>query len=154
MGPRAARDPLGANASLQHRLQPVRGYGGRGRAQTRLGSRADDRRRRSPYRRARRRPIRQAAASGRRAPRSRPDHVAMQQSSRVEIDRSATAARIEDDAEALAGPRFTSSDTAIRRYAYIDAYDNTLAYFASALQEIGFTVSHDPVGTLVARNRP
>ena len=78
----------------------------------------------------------------------------MPQSSRVEIDRSATAARIEDDVETLAGPRFTSSDTAIRRYAYIDAYHNTLAYFADALQEVGFTVSHDPVGTLMARNRP
>jgi hydantoinase/carbamoylase family amidase len=76
------------------------------------------------------------------------------QSSRVEIDRSATAARIEADVETLAGPRFTSSDTAIRRYAYIDAYENTLAYFADALREVGFTVSYDAVGTLVARNRP
>ena len=78
----------------------------------------------------------------------------MPQSSRVEIDRSATAARIEADVETLAGPRFTSSDTAIRRYAYIDAYENTLAYFADALREVGFTVSYDAVGTLVARNRP
>jgi hypothetical protein len=41
-----------------------------------------------------------------------------------------------------------------RRYAYTEAYRNTLDYFTGALEELGFEVSTDPVGTLVARNRP
>jgi hydantoinase/carbamoylase family amidase len=56
--------------------------------------------------------------------------------------------------DALAGPRYTLSDQAIRRYAYTNAYANTLAYVRDALEALGFAVSFDPVGTLVARNRP
>jgi hydantoinase/carbamoylase family amidase len=72
----------------------------------------------------------------------------------LSIDRERSAARIERDIEALAGPEFTVSSEAIRRYAYTPVYRNTLDYFTRALEELGFTVSEDPVGTLIARNRP
>ena len=70
------------------------------------------------------------------------------------IERNRSAARIEQDIETLAGPAYTLSDEAIRRYAYTDVYRATLDYFTTALRELGFDVSEDPVGTLVARNRP
>lgn len=70
------------------------------------------------------------------------------------IDRGRSAERIEQDIESLAGPEYTVSTEAIRRYAYTGAYRNTVEYFAAALEELGFEVSTDPVGTLVARNRP
>jgi hydantoinase/carbamoylase family amidase len=73
---------------------------------------------------------------------------------RVRVDRERSAARIERDIETLAGPEFTVTRDAIRRYAYTAVYRNTLDHFTRALQEIGFIVSEDPVGTLVARNRP
>jgi hydantoinase/carbamoylase family amidase len=70
------------------------------------------------------------------------------------VERTRSAQRIERDVETLAGPEYTLSDEAIRRYAYTDVYRNTLDYFAAALRGLGFEVSEDPVGTLVARNRP
>jgi allantoate deiminase len=70
------------------------------------------------------------------------------------VERSRSAERIERDIETLAGADYTLSDAAIRRYAYTDVYRNTLAYFRRELEALGFTVSEDPVGTLVARNRP
>src|SRR5438309_136565 len=70
------------------------------------------------------------------------------------MDRERSAARIEQDIETLAGPQYTLSDEAIRRYAYTPVYRSTLDYFTAALRELGFDVSEDPVGTLVARNRP
>jgi hydantoinase/carbamoylase family amidase len=70
------------------------------------------------------------------------------------IDRERSAARIERDIETLAGPRYTCSAEAIRRYAYTPEYRATLDYFTAALRDLGFAVSEDPVGTLVARNRP
>jgi allantoate deiminase len=70
------------------------------------------------------------------------------------IERSRSAERIERDVEALAGPDYTLSDEAIRRYAYTDVYRNTLDYFAQQFRQLGFEVYEDPVGTLVARNRP
>jgi len=69
-------------------------------------------------------------------------------------DRERSAARIEQDIETLAGPGYTLSAEAIRRYAYTPVYRATLDYFTAALRELGFDVSGDPVGTLVARNRP
>src|SRR5437879_11532410 len=72
----------------------------------------------------------------------------------AEIDRERSAARIERDIETLAGPEYTLSDEAIRRYAYTPVYRATLDYFSDALRGLGFAVSEDPVGTLVARNRP
>jgi hydantoinase/carbamoylase family amidase len=70
------------------------------------------------------------------------------------IDRERSAARIERDIEHLATAGYTRSSEAIRRYAYTPEYRNTLDYFTDELSRIGFEVSQDPVGTLVARNRP
>jgi hydantoinase/carbamoylase family amidase len=72
----------------------------------------------------------------------------------ITIDRQRSASRIEHDVETLAGPVYTLSGEAIRRYAYTDVYRNTVGYFADALAALGFAVDFDPVGTLVARNRP
>jgi allantoate deiminase len=72
----------------------------------------------------------------------------------VAIDRAQSAERIERDIEELAGPRYTLTNEAIRRYAYTDVYRNTLDYLSAALRELGFDVDEDPVGTFVARNRP
>jgi allantoate deiminase len=72
----------------------------------------------------------------------------------LRVDREASAERIRRDVETLAGPDYTLSDEAIRRYAYTQAYRNTLDYFRRELEELGFQVGEDPVGTLVARNRP
>src|SRR5262245_54797238 len=68
------------------------------------------------------------------------------------IDRERSRSRIERDVETLAGPAYTSSASAICRYAYTDEYRATLAYFTSELEQIGFRVWQDPVGTLVASN--
>lgn len=70
------------------------------------------------------------------------------------IDREESAARIARDIETLSGRRYTTSDEAIRRYAYTPEYRRTLDYFTGELQALGFDVTEDPVGTLVARNRP
>ena len=70
------------------------------------------------------------------------------------IDRGASARRIARDVDTLAGPDFTLANDAIRRYAYTSVYRNTLEYVTGALEELGFTCEHDPVGTMVARNRP
>ena len=72
----------------------------------------------------------------------------------IAIDRERSTARIERDVETLAGPDFTRSSEAIVRYAYTPEYRRTLDYFAAELEKLGFGVSEDPVGTLVARNRP
>ncbi len=65
-----------------------------------------------------------------------------------------SAARIERDIETLAGPDYTTTDEAIRRYAYTDVYRNTIAYFTRELEALGYEVEQDAVGTLTARNRP
>ena len=70
------------------------------------------------------------------------------------IDRDRSTQRIENDIETLAGPDFTETDEAIRRYAYTDVYENTLQYFTRELEKIGFSVWRDPVGTLIASNVP
>jgi allantoate deiminase len=70
------------------------------------------------------------------------------------VERNRSAERIERDIETLAGSDYTLSGEAIRRYAYTQVYRNTLDYFRGALEELGFEVYADPVGTLVARNRP
>jgi hydantoinase/carbamoylase family amidase len=69
-------------------------------------------------------------------------------------ERNRSAARIERDIETLAGSDYTLSDEAIRRYAYTDVYRRTLDYFTRELRALGFDVDEDPIGTLVARNRP
>ena len=72
----------------------------------------------------------------------------------IGVDRERSAARIEREIETLSGPEFTTSSEAIRRYAYTPEYRRALDHFGAALRELGFTVDEDPVGTLVARNRP
>ena len=72
----------------------------------------------------------------------------------MSIDLARSAERIENDIETLGGPDFTETDEAIRRYAYTDVYENTLQYFTRELEQIGFTVWRDPVGTLIASNVP
>jgi len=72
----------------------------------------------------------------------------------LSIDRARSAERIERDIETLAGPDYTRSEEAIRRYAYTPEYRNTLDYFIRELESLGFEHYEDPVGTLVARNRP
>jgi hydantoinase/carbamoylase family amidase len=72
----------------------------------------------------------------------------------LRIDRAKSAGRIERDIETLAGPDYTTSSEAIRRYAYVPEYRNTLDYFTRELHGIGFEVHEDPVGNLIARNRP
>jgi allantoate deiminase len=72
----------------------------------------------------------------------------------VNIDRQRSAERIRHDVETLAGADYTLSRDAIRRYAYTGVYRATLDYFTRVWEDLGFTVSEDPVGNLVARNRP
>src|SRR6185437_15593927 len=72
----------------------------------------------------------------------------------VSIDRERSAARIDHDVQTPAGPAYTSSTEAIRRYAYRPEYRAILDYFTRAWEELGFTVTEDPIGNLVARNRP
>src|ERR687891_2427200 len=70
------------------------------------------------------------------------------------IDRKKSAERIERDIEILAGPDYTRSSESIMRYAYTPEYRKTLDYFIGELESLGFEHYEDPVGTLVARNRP
>ena len=70
------------------------------------------------------------------------------------IDRDRSRARIERDIGTLGGPAYTLSESAICRYAYTGDYGATLEYFTAELERIGFTVWHDPVGTLIASNVP
>lgn len=72
----------------------------------------------------------------------------------MKIDRKLSAKRIEDDIETLGTSAYTDSATSICRYAYTSTYARTLDYFEGALNELGFEVELDPVGNLVARNRP
>jgi hydantoinase/carbamoylase family amidase len=72
----------------------------------------------------------------------------------VAVERDRSGARIGSDIETLSGPDYTLSSEAIRRYAYTPVYRNTVSYFVSELEALGFTAGFDPVGTLVARNRP
>lgn len=72
--------------------------------------------------------------------------------SHVTIDRQATAQRIEHDIETLGTPPYTMTDDAICRYAYTTEYTNTLEYFRTEFEQIGFDVQLDPIGNLVARN--
>ena len=70
------------------------------------------------------------------------------------IDRERSAARIARDIDTLSGHDYTTSAEAIRRYAYTPEYRRTLDYVGAELRSLGFDVFEDPVGTLIARNRP
>ncbi|MGE0065731.1 MAG: Zn-dependent hydrolase [Solirubrobacterales bacterium] len=54
----------------------------------------------------------------------------------------------------MSGPDYTRSSTAISRYSYTPEYANTVRFFAEALEQLGYRASLDPVGNLIARNRP
>jgi hydantoinase/carbamoylase family amidase len=70
------------------------------------------------------------------------------------IDRRKSTERIGRDTETLAGSDYTRSTGSIMRYAYTPEYRKTLDYFIGELEALGFEHYEDPVGTLVARNRP
>lgn len=72
----------------------------------------------------------------------------------LRIDREETTKRIARDIEVLSGPDFTSSDSAICRYAYTPEYRRAVDWFRGQFADLGFDVWADPVGTLVAQNRP
>src|ERR671917_1279814 len=72
----------------------------------------------------------------------------------ITIDRQRSTERIGRDIETLAGPDYTRSSESIMRYAYTPEYRRTLDYFIGELETLGFEHYEDPVGTLVARNRP
>ncbi len=70
------------------------------------------------------------------------------------IHRESSRRRIEHDVVTLTQPAFTSSETAICRYAYTGEYRRTLDWFRARFEALGFTVWEDPLGTFVAQNRP
>jgi allantoate deiminase len=70
------------------------------------------------------------------------------------IDRGRSRRRIAHDVVTLAQPTFTSSETAICRYAYTREYRRTLDWFRAQFEALGFTAWEDPLGTFVAQNRP
>ncbi|MGE0065761.1 MAG: Zn-dependent hydrolase [Solirubrobacterales bacterium] len=72
----------------------------------------------------------------------------------VKIDRARSARRIEEVLDEVSRPRYTRSPTAICRYAFTPEYTNTVGYFATALEELGYETQEDPVGNFIARNRP
>lgn len=65
---------------------------------------------------------------------------------------SGSAARIAADVETLSGPQYTLAGAGISRHAYLDVYANTLRFFEEAFRAIGYAISSDPVGTLIASN--
>jgi allantoate deiminase len=71
---------------------------------------------------------------------------------RVVIDREACADSLERAIRMLSVPPFTSSPDAVTRYAFTDPYLRTVDYVGERLRGLGFEVSLDPVGNLVARN--
>jgi hydantoinase/carbamoylase family amidase len=72
----------------------------------------------------------------------------------IPVDLENSARRIGRDIETLSGAEYTRSREAIRRYAYTPEYRNTLDYFVRELEAVGFECHEDPIGNLVARNRP
>jgi hydantoinase/carbamoylase family amidase len=62
--------------------------------------------------------------------------------------------RIEAEIAQLSAPPYTAPAVGITRHAYTEEYRLTLEHFAAAFEAIGFDVHYDPVGTLVASNRP
>ena len=72
----------------------------------------------------------------------------------VRIDRERCAARIQDEIDRLSAPPFTSEDGAVTRYAFTEPYQHTVEHLSTELLQLGFDVRFDPIGNLVARNRP
>jgi hydantoinase/carbamoylase family amidase len=72
----------------------------------------------------------------------------------MRIDRDACASRIAHEINKLSAPPFTSGADGVTRYAFTEPYMLTLRYLSEQLRALGFTVKLDPVGNLIARNRP
>jgi hydantoinase/carbamoylase family amidase len=72
----------------------------------------------------------------------------------VVIDREACAAGLDRVIQMLSAPPFSSAADAVTRYAFTDPYLRTVDYVGERLRALGFDVSLDPVGNLVARNCP
>jgi hydantoinase/carbamoylase family amidase len=70
------------------------------------------------------------------------------------IDRALTRDRIAAEIDQLSGPAYTSSESAICRYAYTPQYRETVGWFRRQFEALGFDVWEDRVGTFVAQNRP
>ncbi len=70
------------------------------------------------------------------------------------FDLARASERIARDIGHLSGPEYTSSRESICRYAYTPEYARTLDFFVTELGSAGLEVESDPIGTLVARNRP
>ena len=71
----------------------------------------------------------------------------------IEIDLERSAARINNDVQTLAVPPYSEFHDRVCRYAYTESFRRTRDYFAAAWDSLGFSVSDDPVGNFVARNR-
>jgi allantoate deiminase len=72
----------------------------------------------------------------------------------VPVDRERCAARIQEEIDRLSAPPFTSQVGSVTRYAFTEPYMRTVEHLSTALLELGFAVRFDPIGDLVARNRP
>jgi allantoate deiminase len=72
----------------------------------------------------------------------------------MRIDRDACARRIAREINKLSAPPFTSGADGLTRYAFTEPYMLTLRYLSDQLSALGFAARLDPVGNLIARNRP
>jgi allantoate deiminase len=82
------------------------------------------------------------------------EQSALEAGGSIRIDRRRSAQRILADVTVLSGAEYTLTPGVVCRYAYSEPYARTIGYFRSQLEELGFEVTFDPLGTLVARNRP
>jgi hydantoinase/carbamoylase family amidase len=67
-------------------------------------------------------------------------------------DFAESARRVDSDVALLARAPYSSSPSAVRRYAFLPELERTLEWVAERLRALGFTVDDRPLGTLVARN--
>lgn len=69
-------------------------------------------------------------------------------------DIETVAVRIARAVATLSRPPYSAAGDGIWRYGYTPAFLATLAWIEGELSALGFDVAYDPLGTLVARNRP
>lgn len=70
------------------------------------------------------------------------------------MDLAASAARIGAEVETLGVPPFSDRAGVVDRRAFTPAYAATVGHLGAALEDAGLAVGFDPVGNLIARNRP
>lgn len=76
-------------------------------------------------------------------------------SSIFDVDQAESAARIAHDIQTLSVPPYTdASVNGICRYAYTPEFREATVYLQREFEALDYHVSFDPVGSLVARNRP